>query len=369
MKFTCLKENLLGALTFVERGIAKSSHLPALANLFLEVADGKLKLATTDLEIGMVSWCAGKAEADGTITLPVKVFSGLINALDAEKLTLQALNDTCRVESGVFSASIKGFPADEFPIIPQIENEVALVVEAAGFLAGLGHVAGSVAYEGTRPELTGVLLSVEAGKISLVATDSFRLALASIVNVKTDGIAKSFFQDHTLILPGKTVRELTRIINPGEPDLVIAIGENQIQFSQTPWRLVSRLLEGAYPRYEDIIPASALGHRVFLRQKFIGALKRAQLFAGRVERVECEFTEARCRLKSEDPAVGSVNEEVPTEGEGRSERFAFNIRYLMDGVTLFGGERVFCEYNESQAPVVFHSGERDRALYIVMPMK
>lgn len=369
MKFTCLQNHLEKSLFIVERAAAKTTHLPTLSHVLLEVKEGKLKLATTDLEIGMVSWCAGKAEGDGAISLPAKILSGLLGSLSPEKVTLEVTGDTCVVKSGDLVARVKGLSPEEFPIIPVIGNEAPLTVDAKGFADACAHVVDASGGESMRPELGGVLFQASPNAVTLVATDSFRLSLTKLSNLKTEGIGSRFFQDHTLIIPAKTVRELIRVIDREDPELTVHIGDNQIQFSQKSFQAVSRLIEGTYPRYEDIIPASALGTRTFERRDLMGTLRRAQLFSGRLERVEMEMAEGVCRIRGEDATIGSAVEALATEGEGPAMKFAFNIRYLLEGLALFSGDRIHFEYNEPNTPALIHVGDRDKSLYIVMPMK
>lgn len=369
MKFTCLQNHLEKSLFTVERAAAKTTHLPTLSHVLLEIKEGKLKLTTTDLEIGITSWCVGKAEADGAISLPAKILSSLLGSLNPEKVILETAGEVCVVKSGELVARVKGLRPEEFPIIPVVANDAPLAIDAKLFTEASTHVVDASGGESVRPELGGVLVQVGPNAATFVATDSFRLSFKTIPSLKTEAIDPRFFQDHTLIIPAKTIRELIRIIDREDSQLLVEIGDNQIQFSQKSFQLVSRLIEGTYPRYEDIIPASGLGARTFQRHDLMSALRHIQLFSGRLERVELEMNEGVCRIQGEDSSLGSAVETLAAEGEGPTLKFAFNIRYLLEGLALFSGEHIYFEYNEPNTPALIHSGDRSKALYIIMPMK
>lgn len=369
MKFTCLQEHLLKSITAVERAVARTAHLPVLQNIFLEATDGRLKLAATNLEIGIVSWCQGRSEAPGALTLPARAFSGLIGTLPPDKVTIEAVAEGCRIGGGSLQATLKSLPADEFPPIPEIKNDRPLLVDSARLIEGLARVLESAAAESSRAELGGVLFATTKDALTLVATDSFRLALAAVTSVQTEGVSPLFFQDHAVIIPRQAARELMSFVDTGDAQVAVSIDEHQVQFAQNDFRLISRLIEGVYPRYEDIIPQAFIGRKRINRRDLLQALKRIELFSGRLQRVEIAFAGEECHIFTEDPLLGSATERVRVDGEGPDVKFAFNIRYLLGGLTTFSSEEALFEYNEPTTPVVLRAQEGDRSLYIVMPMK
>ncbi|MDZ4296182.1 MAG: DNA polymerase III subunit beta, partial [Patescibacteria group bacterium] len=357
MKFICLQEHLAKSIGTVERAVAKTAHLPALTHILIEASEGRLRLAATDLEIGIVSWCQGKSEEDGRVTVPAKTVAGLIATLQPEKLTLRSSGADCVLSGGALSATLKGLPSDDFPLIPEIKNELPLTTDSARLKQGLGRVIESAAPESTRPELGGILFGLGKDLLTLVATDSFRLSIVTIPSLQTGGVSPLFFQDHGVIIPGKTVRELTHLIDIEDPQLFISVSENQIQFTQKNYRLVSRLIEGTYPRYEDIIPTTFLGERLFNRRDLLSALKRIEFFSGKMQRVELSLKADECVISTEDPFLGSASEKVKSEGQGPEKKFAFNIRYLLSGLATFTEDNITLEYNESATPAIFRSEE------------
>jgi len=248
MKFSSLQENLKKGLTVVSRIAGKNINLPILNNVMIDTRDGNIKLITTNLEIGVICTVRGKIEKDGVYTVDSKIISDFVSLLPNKKIEISKKDDKLKIECDNYKTIVKGQEADEYPLIPKIENKQEVRVNIESFKNALSQVVFAVSNSETRLELTGVLFSFENGKLLLAATDSYRLAEKEVdLNIK-DESKINVFDGKKVIVPSKTLQEMIRLLssvqeselNENGGDVLISLSDNQVLFSFGNVELISR---------------------------------------------------------------------------------------------------------------------------------
>jgi len=376
MKATTLKENLNNGLRIVEKASGKNLMLSILNNVLISTDKNFLNLTTTDLELGIKYRALAKIEKEGKITIPTKILSGFINFLPEEKINLEVKDYTLYITCKNHKTQIKGQSPEEFPIIPKIEDERFLEVNIDVFCRGLSQVVDFSVLNQARPELSGVYLNFQKDKLQLTATDGFRLA------EKTLYFEKKSSQEACFILPQKTTREIISIFSEKTGKLRIYFSPNQISFnhfteeaSHPQIQITSRLIEGEYPDYQEIIPKKHKTRTVFSKKELLNHVKAASIFSGKGNEVKIKIDP-----KTEGIEIISQNQEY---GENRSflpgtfdhkEKFqsmevSFNHRFLTDGLLNIDSLKVIFELNGEDGPAVIRPEEDSSYIYVVMPIK
>jgi len=382
MKLTCTQENLNKALNIASRIVNKNTTLPILNNILIETNKGRIKLSATNLEMGINCWIGGKIYQEGKITVPTRLFSGFVGSLPNQNIEIKQVGDVLKLSCDGYKTEIKGINAEDFPLIPQIEANSVAEIESLSFKKALIQVLPAVSLSESRPEITGVLLDfsqLEKGKLILAATDSYRLA-EKAVSLNGGGInkeeLKSFGDKKSLIIPRNTAQELSRILDSGEGKLKIIFSENQIFFDCGEVSLISRLIEGQYPDYQQIIPTKFKNEIVIDKEEFQKAIKVSSLFADpRTNSVflKLDGKSKTLEIKAETGEVGRSSSKIPTRViSGGEIEIVFNHRYLVDGLSSLDAEEVALKTNDSDSPVLLSSAD-DKAkkdfLYLIMPVR
>jgi len=374
MKLTILRENLKNSLNIVEKIITKSLTLPILNNVLLEASKNFLVFSTTNLETGINYWSLAKIEKEGKITVPVKIFSNFVSSVSEEVLTLEEKNKILHIKGKQIKAQIKGQPPEEFPIIPKIETKNVIEIENPSFCEGLSQVVDFTATSQIRPELTGVYFSFQKDKIIMVATDSFRLA-EKIVFYKTPS---NIGEEFSFILPQKTVKELLSIFGEIEGGIKIYFSSNQVLFeyfsqeiSHPQIQLISRLIEGEYPAYQEVIPQKYETRVVLNRNEFLNQLKVASLFSGKTNNVKLIIEKKKQGLEifSENPDFGEQKSYLYGKIEGKETEVSFNYRFLIEGISNIKSKDLILELNGEEGPALVKPIGDESYLYVVMPIK
>ena len=336
MKLSVLQEKIKKGLSITERVSSKSISLPILNNILISTEKNFLNLAATDLEVGINWWDLSKTEQEGRITVPAHVFSGFVGLLPNQKIDLSSEESALSIKCASYNTEIKGIPADEFPIIPKIDEGEFATVGAGQFAQNLSQVVDIASLSTTRPEISGVYLSFENSQITMVATDGFRLGEKKIF-LKTN---PGFSQNHSFIIPQRAAKEVINIFGEYNKDLKIYFSANQIMFEvkmdeadHPHIQLISRLIDGEYPNYKDIIPGKFATESVVDKRELANHLKTASFFSGKTNEVRVCADPAKKELviSSQSAAVGRHQSSVPAKIKGEPAEVAFNHRFLMDG--------------------------------------
>lgn len=375
MKFISLVENLRKAINLAERVTGKNLTLPILNNINLVTNKNELHVLATDLELGIELTVSGKVEKDGQVVIPAKTFSSFLNSLAEEKITLEAEKQSLRVKSGTYSALLQGISPEDFPIIPEVKTEKYIEIDKNIFRDAVSQVLPSIGYISTKPELCGVYFKLEKNTLTLVGTDSFRLAEKTI----TDKDFRTNIKDNLeLIVPLKTMQEVSRISQEGQEDinLVRIYPEvNQIQFSfknSGEIRLVSRLISGRFPEYSSIIPKE-LENKITLRKKDLAdAVRVAGLFCGKINDIKLTINPSQKKIviDSQDPSSGqSQNTVAASDIKGKALEINFNYRFILDALNSIKDDEIVIGLNKESNPGLFR-GEKDNSfVYVLMPIK
>lgn len=370
MKFTCLQENLKQGLNIIERIVGKNPSLPILSTILIETQKNLIKLCATDLEVGISCWINASVEKEGSVCIPARILSSYINSLPNKKIEINSKDNKLNLKCENYRSVITGFSVEDFPIIPQIKEKEFISLNSFSFCNGLSKVIGAVAVSESRPEISGVFINFKKEFIKLVATDSFRLSENTI------SVGKKLEIEKSMIIPAKTMQEVIRIFSQSDEkgSLDIYSSPNQILFLKNDYpkiQLISRLIEGGYPNYEEIIPNDFLTKVIFDKDELIRHIKIASLFASKTNemKVKVNPSEKNVEFLSSNPDAGENKSEISAQIEGEKTEVTFNCKYLMDGLSNIDEDQIVLELNGEERPGVLRPGKNKNYLYIVMPIR
>lgn len=374
MKIICLQENLKKILNINSSIIGKNLTLPILNNILLEAENGKIILSSTNLEIGIKAVVSGKIEKNGKITIPAKTLTSFVNNLPNKKIEIETKNNQIKIKSENYKAQINGLPADEFPIIPKLTQKVFQEVENNKLKEALMSVVSMASVSDSRPEITGILFVADNLNTKFVATDSFRLA-----EKKMGGSGEKTGEEIKKIIPQRTISELIKILAE-DPNgkTKITIENNQIFFETGNVQLVSRLIDGNYPDYQQIIPQQTKFLFKLEKEDLVSSLKLASVFSSKINEVKLNFNpkSQKLTINSEDPDLGTNESEIDIELEKMEDdlqiknlEIGFNYRFLLDGLSNLSGKKIIFGLNNSSSPGIVKSANDNSYLYLLMPIK
>ncbi len=372
MKLSCTQENLSRALAAVEKIITKNAALPVLSNVLLEADAGRLRVSATNLEVGINYWVGAKIEQKGAITAPARVLTSFVIKLPNTKIDIEdSASKSLTIKAGETTAKIKGLDAKEFPIIPQLKERALCEVKNIDFKNALIATSAAVAQSEIRPEISGIFLSFDTAKntLTVVGTDSFRLA-EKIISL-TPAAGEKTGEPVSVILPKNTVNELIRILDNAEKTRV-TFSVNQILFEMDGISVISRLIDGKYPDYKQIIP-SAFKTKVFLETKaFVNSIKMASLFSdARTMSLSLKTNASGSSLetKAESGEVGSHQSKMKAKIEGEDIEVMFKHKDLLEGLAGVSDEKVVLGLNGASSPAVLKpASEKSNYLYVILPL-
>ena len=364
MKFTVLQQDLLPVLQAVSRSVGIRSTLPVLDNILLSAEGKKLKIAATNLEVGVIKHIGVESDVSGGITVPAKTLVELVTGLGQEKITVETEGEILTIQSGKLKATINGIAATEFPVIP-LSGGPGISFPKEAFLTS-AQVLFAAAIDEGRPVLTGILTNAAGGRLDFVATDGFRLAHRRL------DLAEDKVQFKSLI-PRRTFEELLRIIAEEEVEEVkIALSENQNQvvFDLGQTLVSSRLIEGTFPAWEKIIPQQSVSRALVDKEEFQKAIKLAAVFAkNEANIVVLTTTKGVLKLESHTKQLGSQENEIEGEVEGEQLQIAFNTKFLLDAVSNAPSSQIMMEFSGPLSAVLIKPIGVEGLEYIVMPVR
>ena len=374
MKLSCLQENLRRGLAIVSHAVASKSTLPVLSNILLATDAGRLKLAATNLEIGITCWIGAKIDEEGAITVPAKLLSDVVGSLPNDKisLTLDARTQTLNLTCARFETNIKGIEADEFPVIPTIADREPTVTFPPDLLREtVDQVAFAAATDDTRPVLTGVLMRLKGTTATFAAADGYRLA------VRTVDMPEPIAEPQEVIVPARALMELARIISDVEDTVEVTVTPSggQVLFHTENIDLVSRLIDGKFPDFERIIPTSYATRTVLDTQELAKAVKLASFFASASANIVKltmepggELGPGRLTISANAAEVGDNKGALDGMVQGEGGQIALNVRFLSDALNAITTPQIAIETQTPQNPGVFKPVGTDGYIHIVMPM-
>jgi len=356
-----LNEKIKKGILATERVINPRSTLPILNSILIRASKEGITLEATDLEMGVRYKTTGGIDKEGALAVPAKVLSGLIANIGGEKVTFKGDEGILTVEADSTKARINGASADEFPHIPDVKGKEVIKCPSASFKEQIAKVLFASAISETRPVLNGVLFASSAQEMKLVATDSFRLA-EERSNIKPLG-------DFEVIVPMRTLSELLKISEEGE-EVRVTLGENQILFSVGDVALVSRLIEGEYPDYEQIVPQEKKTQARLDVAEFSQLIKTAIVFArDNANNIKLILNQQGVEVSSASSELGEFKSLLKAKVEGTDNEINFNGKYLLDGLAVLEGKEANLIVNEKMAPALLTSVDNKDFRYVVMPLR
>ncbi len=370
MKAIVLRKNLRDGLTIVERAVSESGNLPILKYVLLVFTSNKIKLVATNLELAVTTHVSGKIIEDGSIAVPFSAFNSIVINTNSERIELEVKNSNLLVRLDNYEAKIQGLPENDFPIIPKIENVNNYIELNSDLLVdSLNRSQFATQISEIRPELSGVLMYFEINTLKFVATDSFRLSEKKLKNDQFSAGGESSFGGKSII-PLKTSHEVTRIFNTAS-SLKIYKDTNQILFKTENTELISRLIDGVYPDYEQIIPKDSETEVSIERDALVQAVKLVSSFSGKINDIHLKLKgDKTLEVYAVNQFLGENNYLIPIKIQGKTfTDIVFNWRYLLDGLKALNGKDIILNLNGEVRPAMLRSANDDSLLYIAMPIK
>ncbi len=367
MNLLLIKGNFRDGLGVVERASGENAGLPVLRNVLLEAVEDKIQVTATNLEIAVRCTVPGKVLEAGKTTLPLGLLSGLVNNIQSERLSLTTKGQNTDIQTDNYKATIQGVSAEEFPIIPRVQNR-SEILEIGGeeLKEALSQVLSSAQASELRPELASVLWDYNIEQLKLVSTDSFRLSEKTIPGNHLSKTPKEAFQ---ILIPLRTNQELLRIIKD-EDTVRLYRDPNQAAFETERWELVTRLVEGRFPDYGAIVPKKFGTQIILNRQELINALKVAGVFSSRGSEVKIKIGEDKKTLEifANEQSLGENDYVLSAQIQGEPKELSFNWRYLLDGLKALASDEVFWGMGEENKPALLKSPKDGSYFYVLMPI-
>jgi len=378
MKISCLQENLSRGLAVVGRAVASRATLPVTQNVLLSVDQSMLKLSATNLEIAMTTWVGAMIEEEGSITVPARLLTEFVNSLPNDKIDLELDQGSglLQISSGNSKAHINITDASEFPPVPTVDDGVAAEVDPLVLKNAIARVAFAAATEESRPVLTGVEMKLDTSKFTMAAADGFRLA------VHHGALLKTVPEEVSVIIPARTMNELNRLIGDREEavEILMTPAKGQVMFrvqGGDTVEIVSQLLQGTFPNYEQLIPQSYTTRAVMDLPTVLRSARTASIFArdgSNIIRMHlmpaaADTEPAKVEISARSEEVGDNQDVVDLdEIEGDEGKIAFNSRYLLDVLNVLDKGKVALETTTSSSPGVFKPTDSEDYIHVVMPM-
>jgi len=364
MKVEIHSEELLHALSLAERGTGRNPTLPVLSCILVVAGKNSLIIRSTNLELGVEVEIPAKINSEGVVAIPASVLSQLITTTpEGTVVKLTGVEGNLLVETKLGKTTIKGQPSADFPHLPHVSGGKTLSIKPDVISKGIRSVAYSASTSSVKPELGSVYLYQHNGNLVFAATDSFRLA-EKIVPEKKGG------EFDPLIIPIRNALEIAKILEEAPTEVEVAFSKNQISFSYKRVYLTSRLIDGTFPDYRQIIPKEGVTEAILLKADFSSLLKRAMVFSDKFNQVSFSLKPSKkvFAVRSRNADVGEMDEAIPATLSGENLDINFNHRYLVDCLQSIGADSISLSFGGPGKPLVIRGVGDQAFLYLVMPM-
>lgn len=369
MKFKVAQEELSNGLQLVQKAVATRPTIPVLSGILVETSPEGLTLTATDQEIGVRITLPAMVAGDGAFVFPSRV-GDIVRKIPFGEISFEVedANNTVSISWERSRFVIHGYPAAEYPPLPEPPSDSSFTVAKAELRRLIRQTQFAVAHDDSRPVFTGVLTSIADGVLKFVATDGFRLALAE---GPVEAAAPDLKAD--CIVPGRALAEVGRILGEeGDGSVRISLSENRAFFETARERVICRLIEGQFPPYKQVIPQQFVTKLTCATQGLLNACERASLIAHEVgQAVKLQLSGTTLVLSASKAELGNVREEVPVESQGDALEIAFNPRYLIDGLRNIAGEKTLYEFTGPLSPSCMHPADEAEGAftYVILPMR
>lgn len=367
MRFFCEQQEFLKGLTIAQKAISSQNTLPVLGNVLLNAEGQKLHLSGTNLEVSIQVSIPADIKNEGKITIPAKIITNWVNYLKNEEIEVRIKeNETLFLKTNEAKTSIKGISAEEFPILTKIDKEYEFQVTAKDLKKAINEVVFASAQSSIRPVLSGILLTNKGLYLKMVATDSYRLSEKSIK------LKNQLNNEIYCIVPSKTMVELERILSMEKEieEVKVIISQNQILFQIGNIEITSRLIDGKFPEYEQIIPKKPKTIVSLKKNDFVLAVKRVGIFAKENNNnMKLSFENDKLIITTEATEIGTEEAEITIKSTGENTQSSLNGQYLLDICSVIQEEEMEIKITEKLLPIIIHGKDQKDFVHIIMPLK
>ena len=367
MKFSVSREKFIGSLGTAARGVSTRSAIQTLAGIRLDARqNGGIELQATDMELGIRVAAEGTVEREGTVVLPGRLLLDVVRSMPKDDLSVEYRSQQGDVElvSGPSRFHLRTLPADEFPKLPEVGESSVMRVPSQAFVETIARVARSASRDETRPHLTGVLVSASERELRMVATDSYRLS------VKETSLDQALDGTLEANVPARTLQELARISTAegGDQIEVVAL-EHQVIFRVGGVTLSSRLVEGRFPNYKQLLPDQFEHELRVSGAELLEVVRRISLLAQKNAPLRMRFADGALEVSAQTPDIGEASESLPIPFEGEPLEIGFNPEFLRDGLESAESEELVLKLISPLRPGLIQSGDDGGFIYLVMPIR
>lgn len=364
MKIECIKEQLEDALNKASKIASKNASLPVLSGFLLEAEGNTLTIKATNLDIGLSISLPVKVSEPGKVVLPAQTTASLISSLTKDRtITLTSKEQIVEVKTGSTKSNIKTLPADEFPIIPEVREDNAFSMPVRDFIFGIRSVIYAAAVGSIKPELSSIAVTHDGDTLVFAATDSFRLAEKKVRIKKMPHFKQ-------ILIPQKNALEIIKIFDRGEDEVSISITEHQIALRAQAMYLTSRIIEGTFPDYRQIIPKEKVSTATLLKQDLINSLKTSLIFSDSFNQLTLRVrpSEKLFEIESKNSTLGENVYHLEAALEGKELSINVNHRYFTDCFQSIATDSLTLTFSGQAKPILVQGVGDTSFLYLVMPM-
>jgi len=361
VKFRCERDTLADAVATAQRTVAsRSGALPVLQDLRISATEDGLELIGSDLEITNRVQVPAEVEEPGIAVVP-KLLGEIVRKLEPGPVTVAVTGDEAVITAGRFSTSLRLKPAEDYPRLASSDGQ-GVRVDSTAFATALRQVVRAASKDDLRPILTGVLMTAHAGGLRLVATDSYRLAVRDLPGTSV------LRRDQRVLVPSRALNELVRLV-PSAGEITLRLGERDAMFDVGSARLATRLIEGEFPNYRQLIPQNYPNRLTVGREALLDAVRRVKLLARDSTPIRLSMSPDSLELTATTQDIGQAAESVDAKYEGAEMVVAFNPDYLSAGVDAVPADEVVLETLDAMKPAVLRGSEAGDFLYLLMPVR
>ena len=361
MMITCLRSTLYSALNTIERFVGKNISLPVINNIFIKTHGQKLILQATNLEVGAEATLPAKVIKEGSITIPPRILSAILQTITDERVVLKEKQGIISIETESTTSEIRGITGDDFPIIPSVEKGTTLSIPNSILHKVLSKILPIISFSDFKPEISGLFIYTEVKELVFVGTDTFRLFEERV----KDFITSDQFK---IIIPLRALQELVKILNL-EENTEFIFNTEQVLIKTGDVRIITRLINGTYPEYRNLIPKEFSTKLNIPRLEFLSGIKLSSVFASKLHDVVLSYKKDTLFLEITNPEIGKHTRTIKITSSGKDGRIGFNHRYLSDAVESIGSEIISLGLNDESRPAVLRDDQYPKFTAVVMPLR
>jgi DNA polymerase-3 subunit beta len=365
VKFRCERDTLAEGVATAQRAVAsRTGAMPVLSGLRVSVGPGSLELVGTDLELTIRVRVPAESDSEGSAVVPARLFSEIVRQLEGGTVTVELSDDDAHIEAGRFATTLRTLSTAEFPRLPET-TETGVRVAAGAFAEALRQVVSAASRDDARPILTGVLLTASSGGLRLVATDSYRLALRDLEGVSM------LAEGQKVLVAAKGLVEVQRLLTSADGEIDVVLGEREVVFRVGSTEVTTRLIEGEFPNYQQLIPSGYPNRLTVARDALQAAVNRVRLVGQSRDTapIRIGMTSEGLELSAIAQDVGEAHESVEAKYEGTELTVAFNSQFLLDGLDAAASDEVVLESIDPLKPAVLKTPDSPDFLYLLMPVR